>query len=384
MTRNHGAQRIVVDLFVSLAFVVLLLGAGELALRWFGPQPDEGYVHEKLPDSPRLYRPKPGAVGTAGGDEFRINSLGMRDKEYAVEKPPGVTRIAILGDSFTFGNGVPEEATFAKVLEASLNASRDGTTYEVMNFGVKGYDTVQELATLREVALPLEPDLIVVAYYLNDVGNPERFGETPHARPRDPDAAQREAARGEPDGHGDGEAEHGIAVARRETQRPPLRMRVRSALVDNSYLAGFAIQQIAVVMRRFWKVPYQGAVDYNVPFLSNSAPWRSSKAALDEMKAIADSLEIPILLALIPEMGNFNELYPFRAAHDSIAAYCDRIGVPMCDLLDGFMGIEAKTLWVRWDDPHFNRRAHQLAAMQIERALRDRGALARMRSAISE
>lgn len=88
MTRNHGAQRIVVDLFVSLAFVVLLLGAGELALRWFGPQPDEGYVHEKLPDSPRLYRPKPGAVGTAGGDEFRINSLGMRDKEYAVEKPP--------------------------------------------------------------------------------------------------------------------------------------------------------------------------------------------------------------------------------------------------------------------------------------------------------
>lgn len=121
-----------------------------------------------------------------------------------------------------------------------------------------------------------------------------------------------------------------------------------------------------------------------MPFLSNSAPWRSSKAALDEMKAIADSLESPILLALIPEMGNFNELYPFRAAHDSIAAYCDRIGVPMCDLLDGFMGIEAKTLWVRWDDPHFNRRAHQLAAMQIERALRDRGALARMRSAISE
>lgn len=40
------------------------------------------------------------------------------------------------------------------MLEASLNASRDGTTYEVMNFGVKGYDTVQELATLREVAPP--------------------------------------------------------------------------------------------------------------------------------------------------------------------------------------------------------------------------------------
>ena len=178
------AGRAAVDLIASLVFFAVILGAGELALRWFGPQPDEGYVHEKLPDSPRLYRPKPGAVGTAGGDEFRINSLGMRDKEYAVEKPPGVARIAILGDSFTFGNGVPEEATFANVLEASLNASRDDTTYEVMNFGVKGYDTGQELATLREVALPLEPDLIVVAYYLNDVGNPERFGETPHARPR--------------------------------------------------------------------------------------------------------------------------------------------------------------------------------------------------------
>jgi lysophospholipase L1-like esterase len=362
----------------------------------FGPKPDEGYVHEKLPDSTRFYRPKPGAIGTAGGEPFRINSLGMRDKEYALEKPPGVARIAILGDSFTFGSGVRESATFAKVLEASLNASGGGTRYEVMNFGVKGYDTAQELATLREVALPLDPDLIVVAYYLNDVGNPERFGGAPDGQPRDPDAAHVDAPRAEESGngedHGDNDdhdaedADARIGGGRHEAQRPPLRMRVRSALVDNSHLAGFAIQQMAVVMRRFWKVPYQGSVDYNIPFVSDGAPWRASKRALGEMKAIADSLEVPMFLALIPEMGNFNELYPFRAAHDSIAAHCSRIGVPMCDLLDGFMGIEAKTLWVRWDDPHFNRRAHALAAQQIERALRDRGALARVRarSAISE
>ena len=123
----------------------------------------------------------------------------------------------------------------------------------------------------------LDPDLIVVAYYLNDVGNPERFGDT-----RDIDDAGEGAA-----------APVTPRAARLEPQRPPLRMRVRSALVDNSYLAGLAIQQMAVVMRRFWKVPYQGAVDYNIPFVSNSAPWRKSKAALSEMKAVADSLEIP-------------------------------------------------------------------------------------------
>jgi lysophospholipase L1-like esterase len=289
----------------------------------------------------------------------------MRDHEYPLEKPIGVARIAVLGDSYAFGNGVPAEATFAKVLERALNAKRESDVrFEVMNFGVKGYDTTQELATLREVALRLDPDVILVAYFLNDVGDPERSfaddgGDLDRGGGTDGDAPEGE----------------GGATAPRGPRQVPIRMRVRDFLVGRSRLGAFLVREIAIAVRAVVRVPYQGVVDYNRPFVENGAAWRTSKSALGEIKAIADSITAPMMVVIIPEMGNFNEQYPFHAAHDSLAAYCSAIGVPTCDLLDGFTGLEAKRLWVAPDDPHFNRRAHRLAAGQIEGALAARGLL---------
>ncbi len=345
--RRPALRSLLSNLALSIAVTAALLAGGEVALRVWGPQPDRGDFHERLPDSPRRWRLRPGARGVVGGEPLVVNSLGMRDREYAPEKPPGVARIALLGDSYAFGNAVPAAATFAKVLERAANARRpEGIRFEVLNFGVKGYDTTQELATLREVALPLDPDLLIVAYFLNDVGDPERlFDEEAADAPRGPRAI-------------------------------PLRMRIREFLVSRSRLAGFLIREIAIAVRAVVGVPYQGAVDYNRPFVENGETWRASKAALAEIKAVADSIAAPMMVVIIPEMGNFNERYPFRAAHDSLAAYCAAIGVPTCDLLDGFMGLEAKRLWAAPDDPHFNRRAHRLAAEQIERALDANGLLA--------
>ena len=250
-------------------------------------------------------------------------------------------------------------ATFVKVLEQDLNADhgRD-TRYEVMNFGVKGYDTTQELATLREVALGLDPDLVIVAYFLNDVGDTERVFAADDARGPDGERA-------------DGVARDGASPR----AAIPARMRLRNFLVSRSRLAGFLIREIAIVVRSVVRVPYQGVVDYNRPFVENDERWRASKAALREIKAVADSIGAPMMVAIIPEMGNFNERYPFRAAHDTLRAYCREIGAPAEDLLDAFMGLEAKRLWVAPDDPHFNRRAHRLAAARIERALDANGFL---------
>lgn len=343
-------------LALSAGVLVLVLAGGEAAVRLWGPKPDRGNFHERLPDSPRRWRLKPGAAGVVGGEPLLISSLGMRDHEYSPRKPAGVTRIAVLGDSYTFGNGVALSRTFPKVLEQRLGGRAGAARYEVMNFGVKGYDTAQELATLREVALPLDPDLVLVAYFLNDVGDPERFvpGEGP------PDEARDVAAEG----------------ARPHPARIPARIRLRGFLVGHSRLAAFLVQKIAIVVRSVVPIPYQGVVDYNRPFVENDEKWRASKAALCEIKSIADSLEAPMMVVVIPEMGNFNEKYPFRAAHDTLGAFCREIGVPTCDLLDGFMGIEAKRLWASYDDPHFNARAHLLAAEQIERALETSGLLA--------
>jgi lysophospholipase L1-like esterase len=365
---------------LSIAVLAVLCGIGEAAVRVWGPRPDAGNFHERLPGSPRRWRLTPGGKGVVGGEALAVNSFGMRDREYPLAKPPGVTRIAVLGDSYTFGNAVPLAKTFVKVLERDLNDAAGSARFEVMNFGVKGYDTSQELATLREVALPLDPDMILVAYFLNDVGDPERFGgeESPgagDARANDPHVG---------DGHV-GDARAGDAApaedggARPAPSRVPARMRLRSFLASHSRLAGFLIHRIAIVVRSVASIPYQGVVDYNRPFVENGETWRASKAALREIKSIADSLEAPMMVVVIPEMGNFNESYPFGAAHDTLKAFCGEIGVPAEDLLDGFRGLEAKTLWASYDDPHFNARAHRLAAEQIERALRERGLVALQR-----
>ena len=110
----------------------------------------------------------PGASGVGEeGEIIRINAAGMRDHEYPIEKPPGVKRIAVLGDSFTFGMAVDLQDTYVKQLEDLLR--EQGAAVEVMNFGVIGYGMWQFSAVLEEKVLAYDPDVIVVGFFLDDV-----------------------------------------------------------------------------------------------------------------------------------------------------------------------------------------------------------------------
>lgn len=119
-------------------------------------------------DNPVLkYVPKPGSRD--------ISSYGIRDREYSLRKPNDTYRIVVIGDSIAFGyctdqGPLDRDEVVAKILERSLNARRiRGYSHvEVLNLGVSGYDTLQESEFLRLKGLPLHPDLVVVAYCLND------------------------------------------------------------------------------------------------------------------------------------------------------------------------------------------------------------------------
>jgi hypothetical protein len=50
------------------------------------------------------------------------NSHGHRDVEVTLEKPPGVFRILVLGDSLTVGANVRQEEAYPKVLEKHLRS----------------------------------------------------------------------------------------------------------------------------------------------------------------------------------------------------------------------------------------------------------------------
>ena len=102
----------------------------------------------------------------------RVNALGLRDRELEVPKPPGTKRVLCLGDSFTFALGVRLEDLYVKQLERRLAGDPGDARIEVINAGVAGYNTRQELITLLTLGFSLEPDLVVVGFYWNDlVGN---------------------------------------------------------------------------------------------------------------------------------------------------------------------------------------------------------------------
>ena len=120
-------------------------------------------------DHPLLtYELRPNARGWIWKTEVAINSLGFRDDEYPLEKTAGVVRIVALGDSVTFGNGLPREATWPELLE-QLPADSE-PSFEVLNLGVAGYNTLEEVIFLERTGLALDPDVVVLQVHVNDLG----------------------------------------------------------------------------------------------------------------------------------------------------------------------------------------------------------------------
>ena len=93
---------------------------------------------------------------------FRTNSLGMRDREYAVAKPANCYRVAVVGSSFTLPAGVEIERAFHSVLERRLSKEFTPHSYEFLNFAVGLHTPSQILAMLRHRALAFDPDLVLV------------------------------------------------------------------------------------------------------------------------------------------------------------------------------------------------------------------------------
>jgi hypothetical protein len=151
--------------------VLVSLALGELALRALRFSNPSFW----LPDELTGARLRPGIEGWSHGEGeafVKINSRGLRDREHAMPKPPGVYRIAVLGDSYAEALQVELEDTFWWRLAERLQACafQPGKRIEAVNFGVSGYGTAQQLLTLRHRAWDYSPDLVLLAFFPgNDV-----------------------------------------------------------------------------------------------------------------------------------------------------------------------------------------------------------------------
>ncbi|MHC4091908.1 MAG: SGNH/GDSL hydrolase family protein, partial [Planctomycetota bacterium] len=117
---------------------------------------------------------RPGGVGDDG--LYRINSAGIRaDREYALQPPPGVIRIAAFGDSFVHGDTVDNTETAMSLLQ---NSRAD---LEVLNFGVPAYGTDQAYLRYLRDGAPYHPDVVLIGLMVeNLLRNVSAFRQTYH------------------------------------------------------------------------------------------------------------------------------------------------------------------------------------------------------------
>jgi hypothetical protein len=188
------------QLRIALIFasVLLSLGIAELAIRLLGSRPQTALVMANpdfdsrlrsenntaleadaaaLPDrslyvnTPTGKRMRANSIVTirnhevSGRDiELRTSSIGLRNPEIGDKAD---TRVLFLGDSITLADYVDESESFVRQIE--IEAAEHGGTLETINAGIGGVGLETELAILVETGLDLDPDIVVLCFYLNDV-----------------------------------------------------------------------------------------------------------------------------------------------------------------------------------------------------------------------
>ncbi len=254
------------------------------------------------------------------GALIRTNSTGLRDDE---SRPPGddsVRRIAVLGDSFTFGFGVSGDQVYANVLERMLAESRPAAKrpIEVLNFGVGAYSTRDEAVVLEQKALAFAPDLVVVGYALND----------PEIDPVQP--------------------LHRVYHAPGWWQHSHLLRWIASA-----------VQQSQIRSR--------GDGDY-VRYLHapGFAKWQSVVDAFAAMRRATEPEGIPVLVVIFPLSRESGwEDYPYRGVHRQVAEAAAARGLSALDLYDAFAAHPAPEMRLAASNPHPSARGHEVAARAI-------------------
>ena len=251
------------------------------------------------------HRHRANARANLMGAPVRTNAHGFRGPELAEKAAPGVARIAFVGDSITMGWGVREEEMFSHRILAALQKS--GRKVDGFSLGVGNLNTVQELALYRDVGQRMKPDIIVLAYFINDAepmpkyGNPNWFDE------------------------------HSAAWV------------VLSYRLDTlSRLSGETPD---------WKEYYRALYDDKAP------GWQAAQRAIADFAADARKAEARLIVFNIPEVRELKP-YPFGDITAKVLGLAKKEGVPAIDLLPTVQAMVPASLWVTVPDPHPNGRAN--------------------------
>jgi hypothetical protein len=258
-------------------------------------------------------------------------SKTFQDYPYEEAKPDGTFRIAVVGDSFSFGPFLQIEDTFPKRLERILSMNRKQSAAEVLNFGVPGFSTYHEIAITR-TALSYAPDLLILQITLNDIAvEPLRSSQLTGEYDFSPYSP------------------------------PPIIAR----LLNHWRSLDFILRRVhdAELNKRHKK--------YYTNLYQNQESYRQFSNSLKEISKLAHARETPLVAVLFPLFGDsLDDTYPFRSIHKKIGQTLSKLSIPTLDLFESYRNIPPERLQVKpGKDTHPNEIAHRIAAEQIHQWL---------------
>jgi lysophospholipase L1-like esterase len=291
----------------------------------------------------------------------QINEAGMRCRSYAIDKSPTVFRIVCIGDSLAFGYGAAQSQSFPALLEHYLGEyiAREPGRFEVLNFGVTGYNAAQAVESLRTKALAYDPDLVVYTYCLND---PQEYSlEFEELR-----LCLGPAERGYYD--------RLIASGDRWARRFRLYLLWRYWLERRSSASGE--DDASPDPEPTWVHLRRGThVDYFTALHERSSPWQRVLGAFDALESIARENEIKACVVVFPVFADL-AAYELAAVHGKVAQAATARSLEVVDLLGHFQSL-ARTGSERFahDEMHPNARGYSEAAGYTLRCLVERGVI---------
>jgi lysophospholipase L1-like esterase len=244
------------------------------------------------------------------GVRVQTNTKKLRNRDLQYEKPAGTTRILMLGDSLTFGWGVPEEETVARRLETAVNANL-ASPVEVINSGVGNYNTAMEATYFLAEGHKYSPDIVILNFFINDAEPTPTYGQ--------PNLLEQYSY---------------------------------GWIFLQGSLDGFRRQ---FFMDQDWK-------SYYLSLYHPSAPgWTETQSAIVKIAQYCKLHGIRFIITNWPELRVLNA-YPFQEIDRQIAAIANRVGAEYLELLPAVQGQNPANLWVTVPDPHPNALANKLFA----------------------
>lgn len=354
---------------IWLVYLGGLLALAEVATRALGlvpphtPQPELA-ITLYYEDPNGLVEMRPGArYYTNGSVPMVISADGLRDRPYERARQPGIPRVAVVGDSFTMGDGVVVEASYPDQLERLF--ADEERQVEVINFGISATNTLQQLEIVRATVLPYSPDVVVLGFNLNDY---KIYDATTFERMRQSFGTTYDV---NPD-----RTVRVIPPSRTRLEHLKNALATRSALVRLAIAARDAVAGPAADAGGGDPLTTALVTRQDVP----AERWDRVHAAIIDMAALVRAHGARFLVMLLPAMTELPRPYPpsfadypYASLHSRIGAELAGAGIDWFDVLKSFGRRSADSLVVSRFDPHLNREGNAIIAGALHDYLTERG-----------